>query len=85
MLIKTEEGTYLEAIKIEWIDKFDPGSRLFYELGKYLCWDDELGWLDWTGLGVFKEIENPIGFISTDVRTLIKGYLDHHNFMEVAR
>jgi len=59
------------------------GDRLFYELGYYKWYHEELGWQDWTPIGKFKEIDNPLEYFKEEDRLMEEGFIEHHNFMIV--
>lgn len=63
---------------------FEPGDRLFYEIGYYTR-----GWMVkyiWNRTGNFKEIKDPINFMnSEDDRLNDPEHLKHHNFMLIKK
>jgi len=68
-------------VKISHLSDIKTGDRLFYELGYY----SDLNQTRWIREGIFKEIENPINFISQNVDMDNSEYIQHHNFVIIKK
>ena len=78
-------GILPDMVPMRKISDFQPGDRMFYELGEKKDMKNPDYLNNWIRKGVFKEVDNPKSYFDSDDRFEIDGFLEHHNFMLIKR